>query len=684
MKLCECGCGCAAKRKWASNLCKQQAYNATRDRKEYDKGRKRSGRCISQKHLKKGSWPMPAAFIDGEAFSDAPDDLQSVYCLLQMLDEDGTTHELCTPHRPLSTVECLRLLFQTKHKNIFGFALGYDISNWLVDLSAQEMRTLRHFGQVKFRQFRISWIPGKVLKVIDFSRPQGSGDRQRTVYDLFPFCQKAFIKALGDWKIDVPEIVTTGKAARGTFTYEAMEWVREYNVAELQLMSKLYRSLGEALDAANLRMTSWTGPGAVARYAHKQHNVCSFRKKDGELIQPKAVEVAIEAAYFGGRFECSYIGEADAVYEYDLISAYPHAITQGLPCWKHGKWAKSKTRPTHGYWIAFVEWKPKDAKNRPMWGPFPQRTAKRNLCYSSSGGGFKHGVEIEAAEKWLGHLYTFKTKWYFEWVQTCDCAPFAWVKELADERARIKHSEPGKAQAIKLCLNSLYGILADSAGIGERPDPEGYVGFVPGSEVPRVSKTRDRYSAGLVTARTRARLLEAIGKGGEDVLYIATDGIHSRVPLDLPLGKQLGDWEEPEVTPDRAIFLLGGVYAYAGREVTKIRGIRGSKGYTFQQLQEWLQAGKITINTGSRFCGCYAAAAMVQYREEQYRERVNRWSTDVREQELDLYPRREKRADGRWTTVPDAGDAVQLNWLREVEMQEACDIEDAFEATDWE
>ena len=75
---------------------------------------------------------------------------------------------------------------------------------------------------------------------------------------------------------------------------------------------------------------------------------------------------------------------------------------------------------------------------------------------------------------------------------------------------------------------------------------------------------------------------------------------------------------------------------------------------------------------------------MAQYREEQYRERVNRWSTDVREQELDLQPRREQRADGRWTTVNDIGDVSLHNLIHELEMDAACDIEDALEATDWE
>ena len=693
MKLCACGCEREARRKYATDNCRHVAYNAKRDRKEYDrerqkvKSRRGKGGCVTGRHhLKQGLWPIPAAFIDGEAFADTAADMQSTYCLLQLRDEDGTTHELCKPHRALTTVECLSLLFDTQHKQIYGFALGYDISNWLVDLSVEEIKTLRHFGTVRFRHFRLTWIPGKMLKVINFARPQGCGDRQRTVYDLFPFCQKSFIKSLADWAIEVPDIVTKGKAARGTFTYADLPFVQDYNNAELALMGQLYRKLGEALDSANLRTNHWTGPGAVARMAHKTHQVGTFRRVENEeLVQPKKVNNCIEQAYYGGRFECSYIGEAPQVYEYDLISAYPHAITEGMPCWKHGKWVASKTRPTHGYWIAHVTWKPKKEyrKEHPMWGPFPSRTAKRSLCYPTTGLGFYHGVEIEAAEKWMGHLYDFRVKWYVEWVQTCDCKPWGWVRELADERARIKHTEPGKAQAIKLCLNSLYGILADSAGIGEKPDPDGYVGFVPGSEVPRVSKTRDRYSAGLITARTRARLLEAIGKGGEDVLYVATDGIHSRVPLDLHLGDTLGDWEEPKVTPDRAIFLLGGVYAYASREVTKIRGIRGAKGYTFAQLQEWLSAGKISLSTGSRFCGCFAAASLALYREEQYRARLNTWSTDTREQPLDLMPRRKQRKDGRWVAVDNAGVVFVQNLMMQEELDGQRDIEDGFEASDW-
>jgi hypothetical protein len=318
-----------------------------------------------------------------------------------------------------------------------------------------------------------------------------------------------------------------------------------------------------------------------------------------------------------------------------------------------------------------------------MWGPFPSRTGDRNLCYPASGSGWYHTEEVEAALQWLHPYYHFKVNQWVVWNQTCDCQPWNWVGELADERARIKHTEPGKGQAIKLCLNSLYGILADSAGIGPKPDPEGYVGFVPGSDTPRISKTRDRYSAGLITARTRARLLEAIGKGWEDVLYIATDGVHSRSPIDLAIGNSLGDWEEPDNTPDTAIYLLGGVYAYAGREVTKIRGVRGARGYTFQQLTDWLDEGSITLTTGSRFCGCFAAASQSHYTEEGYRQRLNRWSTDKRVQPLDLSPRREKRTDGRWIAPQTDLSASLYNLLHREAMVEEYTQEEELELTEW-
>jgi hypothetical protein len=59
----------------------------------------------------------------------------------------------------------------------------------------------------------------------------------------------------------------------------------------------------------------------------------------------------------------------------------------------------------------------------------------------------------------------------------------------------------------------------------------------------------DVVAAGLITAITRARLIEAIGRDPESVVMLATDAVFSTRPLSLDIGDGLGKWEE-KVWPD--------------------------------------------------------------------------------------------------------------------------------------
>jgi hypothetical protein len=81
---------------------------------------------------------------------------------------------------------------------------------------------------------------------------------------------------------------------------------------------------------------------------------------------------------------------------------------------------------------------------------------------------------------------------------------------------------------LKLGLNSLYGKMAQRSGRGPYPDP---------------------VSAGLITAITRAKLIEAISQAPEAIVMVATDAVFSTRPLALDVGEGLGQWEE-KIWPD--------------------------------------------------------------------------------------------------------------------------------------
>ena len=127
----------------------------------------------------------------------------------------------------------------------------------------------------------------------------------------------------------------------------------------------------------------------------------------------------------------------------------------------------------------------------------------------------------------------------------CDCPPFEWVKALYEERRRL--GSDTREYPLKLALNSLYGKLAQRCGRGPY---------------------HDVVSAGLITAITRAQLLEALGQNPRSVVMLATDAVFSREPLSLDIGEAPGQWEE-KVWPDLFI-AQPGVY-WSPSDLAKFR-----------------------------------------------------------------------------------------------------------------
>jgi hypothetical protein len=97
---------------------------------------------------------------------------------------------------------------------------------------------------------------------------------------------------------------------------------------------------------------------------------------------------------------------------------------------------------------------------------------------------------------------------------------FDWVRDLYQARQQIGSKTRG--YPLKLGLNSLYGKMAQRSGRGPY---------------------HDAVSAGLITAITRARLVEALSQDSEAVVMLATDAVFSTRPLALDVGADLGQWE---------------------------------------------------------------------------------------------------------------------------------------------
>ncbi len=623
----------------------ESASGLTAYQRRYQERKARGDRHSSGGHTARARrsrdvWPGPRAYLDGEA-------LGGEYRLLQFLHHPEPLRTLESAQR-LSSRECFLALYDGPPTRYYGFGLGYDVSHWLADLPLRTYEHLRQTNWCRWQRWIVHYIPRKTLTVIDPSR--AAGDKARSVYDLYSYFQTPFVAALEAAHIPVEPIIREGKRRRGRFTDPS--FVRAYNEAELRSMARLHEWLIDCLRAGDLYIRHWTGPGACARYEAKRRGVnVAVAERDaflaarrdlkhaGTSLEPErqGPHAAVVDAFYGGRFELSRLGPVEQCWEYDLASAYPAALAAGMPCFAcGGEW-----RPEPGEWsVVEVEWWPRAPVRSPVWGPLPNRMT-RNLAWTVNGRGWYHTAEAEAAERWLGHLYHFQRLRYWSWHPACTHDPWRWVGEMARERVAIKQTDPGRAQAQKLTLNSLYGICCDKAGVvnGRKP------------------LYHNPYWGGLVTARTRARLLEAAGVGGERIIYLATDGVHASEPLPLVTGNDLGDWEPPSRAGIPAVFLAPGTYIYADGKRGKSRGV--PLGSFPADLNAWRRLWRMTqanghINLKSRHFVALSEARGRATDELDYLALANSWETRPRTLSYDLRPRRAyRKTDDRWVAPTD-------------------------------
>ena len=344
---------------------------------------------------------------------------------------------------------------------------------------------------------------------------------------------------------------------------------QEYCELECLLLAKLMTQFRDTVVTAEDRFHAQTGreirlwsskpygAGSIAAEMFKSMGVPRRPRPDQHPSVPKASEYPLRErafnnicaiAYYGGRFEISRTGHIPGpIYEYDIHSAYPAAMAD-LPCPWHSEWVFSPERPARRtLYVGLI-----DFEHRPdgRWCAFPWRDKKGNISFPIRGRGAYWSCEIEVAEQLFGANITWLGGWQAA-VQRCDCRPFDFIPFMYEFRKTLEKEKKGSGIAFKLGLNSAYGKTCQ--GIGSAP-------------------YRDMVSAGLITAITRTRLLEAIALDPEAIVMCATDGIYSLRPLPLPITDALGDWECKE--HGSMFIVMPGVYWFPEEEgMSKTRGV---------------------------------------------------------------------------------------------------------------
>lgn len=454
----------------------------------------------------------------------------------------------------LSTLECFDFLSSLEPGvKYVSYFFTYDVTMILRDLPIQKMRDLLNREgrtprnsskpprRILWNSYRFDWLPGKEFRIGKIVR--GQPFNWVVIEDVGSFFQCSFVAALERWNIGSPELrarILASKLKRSEFG-AITDLTRLYNKKECDLLAELMEEFRTVVGSVGPLPRHWQGPGNLASAWLAYHEVPSVRNVPDECM------AFARDGYYGGRFEITAVGSVRRhIYQYDINSAYP-SIIRNLPCLVHGTWTHSIARtPRNRIYIAKVEF---DNGQNAFLGTLPIRSKQGNISYPRRGSGIYWSVELQAAKR-AGATIRVKEAWSYS--TKCDCHPLEWVDEIYQLRRRVGKTKKGNA--LKLAMNSLYGKTAQSIGHPRWANP---------------------IWAGWITAGTRALIINACAQvKSHHILMIATDGIFSDVPLDLPLSSELGEWE---LTEHESMFIIQpGLYLLPQMK-PKTRGIPQAK-----------------------------------------------------------------------------------------------------------
>lgn len=373
--------------------------------------------------------------------------------------------------------------------------------------------------------------------------------------------------------------------------------VEAYGDAELRLMVRLVTSLKAAFDEAGVPLSQFYGAGAAATAFLTKIEA----RKYIDHMEPVEVETAGRHAYFGGRVEVPFYGNVPGpIYRYDLNSAYPSALAE-LPNIAAGKWIRGKSyRPDLRFSVYHVRWK--FPRGRPFY-PFPWRSPEGAIYFPPTGRAWLWHPEVTAALECGGFpngAIRIDDAWHFIPDDPTE-RPFEIVREKYDIRQKLKAEGKPAQKALKLLLASLTGKLAQSVSAAGKFGAEQ-------AHARKPTYHQIEY-AGYINSVCRARVYRAACQKPDAILAIATDGILTREPLNVPISNRLGEWSVE--TFQAATIVQSGVYRL---QKSDGKWLTYGRGYADKQLpwpridRAWRNGKrKLTVRSRKRFIGVGAA-----------------------------------------------------------------------------
>lgn len=586
------------------------------------------------------------------------------YIMLRSSANDGVTDA-----KGLSTRACLAALiagFKASPNDWHvGFAFSYDVNMIVADIGRRNLIRLHRGRWVDWGGFRMRYRRAKSFTVQRFD---GQSWRGGTVWDTFGFFQASFVRACESYGVGDPEVrhaIAAMKTARSTFKAKDISAIESYCVDECRLLVELMTKLKGYLDDAGLRLVRWDGAGAVAASLMRREGVKPMKAEASPNVQD-----AIQYAFAGGRIELVQYGHFKGeIHHYDINSAYPTAL-RVVPCLSHGKWRHlsgaevqhrwTRQREPNVFGLYRIRWS--FASGAPLY-PFFWRAPDGRVFYPREGEGWYWWPEVDVALRSVrrmggrdeehallpvlpkrrrgadagragrgvlrGKVEVIES---LTWESACDERPFHFIPPLFEQRRQWKKEGRGAEKVLKLGLNSLYGKCAQHVGGSHDEAPPWH----------------QLEWAGYTTSATRAALFAAAMQAPESIVFLATDGIYSTKPLDVPLGKGLGEWDYQRHVGLTVV--QSGVYWVDNDdgEVGYHRGFDPGSISRAAVLRGWRAGRETIVASSTRFIGMgQALAGPKQW------ARWRQWAASPRV--LQLGPLGTKRMDVQLRPKPAAG-----------------------------
>jgi len=448
----------------------------------------------------------------------------------------------------------------------FFYNIDFDAAAILKYLPVKNLKQLYSLSKTRYKEWTISYVPRKAFTI-------RKGKSSCKYFDLWQYYRKSLENAVQAYiskdlqkdPIDREKLGTDWK-----YWQKNLPSIISYCIKDARLTQELGDIMQEKLNALGLSFDSPFSTGTISiRYFSQFYDFPRFKPTEWNRYA--------YLSYFGGRFEVTQKGYFDNIVVQDIASAYPYQIANLIDINK-GEWFKitdlDETADIAFYRVVID--KTTDHSIQPL--GFRQN----GLVFYPEMQNILHYLTQDelllALDNYDDIEITVIDGWAF--YASEPVYPFEKMREIFEERKKIKESDPILQLVLKIIMNSKYGKAAEKVRKYVKTDfskADDFVyvdDYIPVRTTLQPGRIFNPVYASLITSRTRVMLVEQALKNPDHVVAMFTDSIFSTKKI-VRESSELGGWEVE--CEGEALIIGSGVYTVRNKNTgllkTRLRGI---------------------------------------------------------------------------------------------------------------